>query len=154
MNGHFVLVSAPGMAPNPNLLQTTQHIPPHSTSNTIQSGIAANIGYQPQPPSLRNPPSFPQEGPKQKISTSISKAPRLAEIVVSNKSQTAGRLFGTVGVGKVLHYLESVRSEVVEADRSLASLQSENRILVRQTHFSDSSPTKVSCLINRLFVTH
>ena len=41
-----------------------------------------------------------------------------------------GRLLGTGGVGKVLHYLESVRLEVVEADRSLASLLSDNRFLV------------------------
>eukprot|EP00804_Cyclotella_cryptica_P021388 CCRYP_016781-RA/>CCRYP_016781-RA protein AED:0.03 eAED:0.03 QI:59/0.5/0.33/1/0.5/0.33/3/1674/1013 len=128
VNGHFLLVSAPVMAPNPNA-PSTQSVPSHSTSNTILSGIGANLGHQPQQSSQRHPTSLPQENPKQKKPTSIPKAPRLAENTAPNKPQGAGRLFGTVGVGKVLHYLESVRLEVVEADRSLASLQSENRIL-------------------------
>jgi len=40
-----------------------------------------------------------------------------------------GRLIGGGGVGKVLHHLDTLRSEVVEADRSIASLQSDNRFL-------------------------
>ena len=43
-----------------------------------------------------------------------------------------GRMIGSAGggVGKVLHYLDTLRTEVVEADRSLTSLSSDNRFLV------------------------
>ena len=41
-----------------------------------------------------------------------------------------GRMIGGGGVGKVLHYLDTMRTEVVEADRCIASLQSDNRFLV------------------------
>jgi len=41
-----------------------------------------------------------------------------------------GRMIGGGGVGKVLHYLETMRTEVVEADRCITSLQSDNRFLV------------------------
>ena len=41
-----------------------------------------------------------------------------------------GRMIGGGGVGKMLHHLDTMRSEIVEADRSILSLQSDNRILV------------------------
>lgn len=40
-----------------------------------------------------------------------------------------GRMIGGGGVGKVLHYIDTMRTEVVEADRCIASLQSDNRFL-------------------------
>ncbi|KAL3807070.1 hypothetical protein ACHAXA_011004 [Cyclostephanos tholiformis] len=40
-----------------------------------------------------------------------------------------GRMIGGGGVGKVLHYLDTMRTEIVEADRCIASLQSDNRFL-------------------------
>ena len=40
-----------------------------------------------------------------------------------------GRMIGGGGVGKVLHYIDTMRTEVVEADRSIAALQSDNRHL-------------------------
>jgi len=40
-----------------------------------------------------------------------------------------GRLIGGGGAGKILHHLDTLRSEVVEADRFITSLQSDNRIL-------------------------
>lgn len=49
---------------------------------------------------------------------------------MGRKAGKNGRMIGAGGVGKVLHYLDTLRSEVVEADRSMASLQSDNRILV------------------------
>ncbi|KAL9180663.1 hypothetical protein ACHAXT_011116 [Thalassiosira profunda] len=40
-----------------------------------------------------------------------------------------GRMVGGGGVGKVLHYLDTLRSEVVDADKSIVSLHSDNRFL-------------------------
>jgi hypothetical protein len=45
----------------------------------------------------------------------------------------SGRLIGTGGVGKALHFLDTLRSEVLEADRSIVSLQSDNKLLVSST---------------------
>ena len=41
-----------------------------------------------------------------------------------------GRMIGGGGVGKMLHHLDNMRTEIVEADRSILSLQSDNRIFV------------------------
>lgn len=132
MNGNYVLVSAPVMAPQSlHLAQPTQPvIASHSTSAPLQTtplqpGGTTNPGSQQQP--LGQSSASAPEAQIQKKPASIPKAPKPSD---GARPSIGGRLFGTVGVGKVLHYLESVRLEVVEADKSLASLQSENRILV------------------------
>ena len=56
-------------------------------------------------------------------------------IASSSSNGTRGKngsmIGGSGGVGKLLHYLDTIRSEVVDADRCIASLQSDKRFLVR-----------------------
>ena len=124
VNGNFVYVSTPVMMPH-----QPQPVQPQPNSNIVQSKHAPS---QPQhSSSMQQPPYMPDVPPhKQKKPAHIPKAPRPDN---TNRQSLGGRLFGTTGVGKVLHHLESVRLEVIEADKSLASLQSENRILVSAT---------------------
>jgi len=58
-------------------------------------------------------------------------------IASSSSNGTRGKngsmIGGSGGVGKLLHYLDTIRSEVVDADRCIASLQSDKRFLVSNT---------------------
>ena len=124
VNGNFIYVSTPVMMPH-----QPQHIQPQPNSNPVQSKNNAPSLPQ-QSSSMQQPPYMPDvPPPKQKKPAHIPKAPR-PDNTATNRQSLGGRLFGSTGVGKVLHHLESVRLEVIEADKSLASLQSENRILV------------------------
>lgn len=125
INGNFVLVSAPIIAPqNLNTQQPIAQPAPSIAQPT-------NPAVQSQQLASRQPTTANPDAQLQKKPAPLPKAPRSAEgIISSNRPSLGGRIFGTAGVGKVLHHLESVRLEVLEADKSLASLQSENRILV------------------------
>jgi hypothetical protein len=124
INGNFVLVSAPIIAPqNLNIQQPIAQ----PASSIAQS---TNPVVHSQQPSLRQPAAANSDTQQQKKPAPIPKAPRPTEGVSTNRPSLGGRIFGTAGVGKVLHHLESVRLECLEADKFLASLQSENRILV------------------------
>lgn len=128
INGNFVLVSAPIFAPqNMNIQQ------PPSQPITVQPPPPAvqitNTASQPQQPTPHQAPATTPDA-KQKKPASLPKVPRPSEGIATSRPSIGGRIFGTSGVGKVLHHLESVRLEVLEADKSLASLQSENKILV------------------------
>jgi hypothetical protein len=129
VNGNFVLVTAP-IIPNVNIQQTAQPTPQQPTTTMLQS---SNGGSQPPQQTSHQPSAATPEVKKQQKPASIPKAPRPPENIAASRpsiGSIGGRIFGTAGVGKVLHHLESVRLEVIEADKSLASLQSENRILV------------------------
>ena len=119
INGNFVFVSAPIIAPQNYPPQPINQHPPPSSANTAT---------QPQPSISQQVPPTP-DAPKPKKVTTNPKIPRQTE-AAAHRHSIGGRIFGTTGVGKVLHHLESVRLEVIEADKSIASLQSENKILV------------------------
>jgi hypothetical protein len=48
---------------------------------------------------------------------------------ISGSNGKNGRLIGCGGVGKILHNLDSLRQEILDADKSMTSLQSDNRCL-------------------------
>ena len=121
LNGNFVLVSTP--------IITTQNFPPQPI-NPQPSPSSANITTQHQQSTSHQPPPAPDAlAPTPKKHQVKPKAPRQTE-TAAHRHSIGGRLFGTTGVGKVLHHLESVRLEVIEADKSIATLQSENKLLV------------------------
>lgn len=122
VNGNLILMSAQIMTPqNLSMQQTAQSM------TTQPSPIAAHQTQQ----SARQAPPAISETQKPKKPAPPKTLPR-PEGITSSRPSLGGRIFGTSGVGKVLHHLESVRLEVLEADKSLASLQSENKILVNK----------------------
>lgn len=48
---------------------------------------------------------------------------------ISGSHGKNGRLIGCGGVGKILHNMDSLRQEILDADKSITSLQSDNRLL-------------------------
>jgi len=145
MNGNFVLVSAPIIAPpNQNTQQATQSNHVNLASIPTQS---INTASQPNHSTARLPALYSPDVQKQKKLVSVPKAPRPTEHAASRPT-IGSRIFGTTGVGKVLHHLESVRLEVIEADKSLSSLQSDYRILV--SHDTVYFGVKIVCFFNKL----
>ena len=66
---------------------------------------------------------------------------------ISGSHGKNGRLIGCGGVGKILHNLDSLRQEILDADKSITSLQSDNRLLRNKNKELD---TKIMNLEKRL----
>eukprot|EP00985_Skeletonema_marinoi_P019252 scaffold10974_cov154-Skeletonema_marinoi.AAC.1 len=66
---------------------------------------------------------------------------------ISGSHGKNGRLIGCGGVGKILHNLDSLRQEILDADKSMTSLQSDNRFLRNKNKELES---KISNLEKRL----
>jgi len=153
VNGHMMVVSNVDLP----LLQTMQQhslqrIPSSQSFVTMPvllsstASVGSQTTTQPQQQPQSNPCDRPrvmtEERPSDNASWSaLNYVPRPnrpvggsgSNLPAGNRAVPSGgkngRLIGTGGVGKVLHYLETLRLEVVEADRSMASLQSDNRFL-------------------------
>ena len=110
----------------------------------VQSGISS-IGSQAQPPQTQPLPNFadapsrPRTATDEKVPpenvSSKAHVPRASRPPGSSGNWASlkgknGRLIGGGGVGKVLHHLDTMRTEIIEADRSISSLNSDNRLLV------------------------
>ena len=111
----------------------------------VQSGISS-IGSQAQPPQTQPLPNFAdalsrpraatdEKAPPENVSSSKAHVPRASRPPGSSGNWASlkgknGRLIGGGGVGKVLHHLDTMRTEIIEADRSISSLNSDNRLLV------------------------
>jgi len=119
------------------------YAPPVQNAITrVQSAISSIGSQAPQPlqplPNFTDAPARPQHAPAEDNPPPASKAhvPRASRPAGSSGSNWSslkgknGRLIGGGGVGKVLHHLDTMRTEIVEADRTITSLQSDNRILV------------------------
>jgi len=119
------------------------YAPPVQNAITRVQSAISSIGSQApqllQPlPNFTDAPARPQQVPTEDNPPSASKAhvPRASRPAGSSGSNWSslkgknGRLIGGGGVGKVLHHLDTMRTEIVEADRTITSLQSDNRILV------------------------
>jgi hypothetical protein len=108
-----------------NQQQQQQH------QNLPQAPINANDAYlQPPPVAHRRTLTDAIAGPPMKANGTVVGGTSLAATGggwMGGKSN--GRMIGGGGVGKVLHYIDTMRTEVVEADRSIAALQSDNRHL-------------------------
>jgi hypothetical protein len=117
----------------------------------IQSQLQSQQQSEPsQPPSnsadasSQLPPPAPRRAIKENRANEYTSAgyteiiPRSNRPVASTGSNgfggsrgKSGHMIGSLGgAGKLLHYLDTLRSEVVEADRSISSLQSDKRFLV------------------------
>ena len=66
---------------------------------------------------------------------------------ISGSHGKNGRLIGCGGVGKILHNLDSLRQEILDADKSITSLQSDNRLLRNKNKELEA---KISSLEKRL----
>ena len=119
------------------------YAPPVQNAITrVQSAISSIGSQAPQPlqplPNFTDAPARPQQvstedNPPPAHKAHVPRASRPAGSSGSNWSSLKGkngRLIGGGGVGKVLHHLDTMRTEIVEADRTITSLQSDNRILV------------------------
>jgi len=119
------------------------YAPPVQNAITrVQSAISSIGSQAPQPlqplPNFTDAPARPHQVPTEDNPPPASKAhvPRASRPAGSSGSNWSslkgknGRLIGGGGVGKVLHHLDTMRTEIVEADRTITSLQSDNRILV------------------------
>ena len=103
---------------------------------------------QPQVPQLpqrsNSPiPKRPTASSAQAVTTSGSSSWR----GVSGSQGKNGRLIGCGGVGKILHNLDCLRQEVLDADKCITSLQSDNRILRNKNKELEA---KISSLEKRL----
>jgi len=100
-------------------------IPTHNLPSPRSRAVSGDPRHSENPPRSAKTHAVPRPNrPAGSSGSNWSVASRTASSGAKN-----GRLIGTGGVGKVLHYLDTLRSEVVEADRSMASLQSDNRFL-------------------------
>lgn len=119
------------------------YAPPVQNAITRVQSAISSIGSQApqllQPlPNFTDAPARPQQVPTEDNPPPASKAhvPRASRPAGSSGSNWSslkgknGRMIGGGGVGKVLHHLDTMRTEIVEADRTITSLQSDNRILV------------------------
>ena len=119
------------------------YAPPVQNAITRVQSAISSIGSQApqllQPlPNFTDAPARPQQVPTEDNPPPATKAhvPRASRPAGSSGSNWSslkgknGRLIGGGGVGKVLHHLDTMRTEIVEADRTITSLQSDNRILV------------------------
>jgi len=119
------------------------YAPPVQNAITrVQSAISSIGSQAPQPlqplPNFTDAPARPQQvstedNPPPASKAHVPRASRPAGSSGSNWSSLKGkngRMIGGGGVGKVLHHLDTMRTEIVEADRTITSLQSDNRILV------------------------
>ena len=67
------------------------------------------------------------------------------------RSNNAG-VGGEAGLGKVFYFLEQMRLEVTEADRTIKSLQSDAKFLVRSTKNGPTRVLSMRCDTNLLCV--
>lgn len=139
VNGQIMVVSAPILAaPTLNLQQTPQPLPQQSMSNGMQIGVQSQLHLPSQVPipaevNQQQQPQTQQPRVGKEALTSTTKKPAIpVKPSVGTRGAPNGRLLGAGGVGKVLHYLDSVRHEVVEAESRLTTLQTDNRFLVRE----------------------
>ena len=160
MNGHLMVLSnvplslSQAVPPHP-----LNQVPVASNFvNPPVHGTTVSVGSQTQSPQMQPPPesapcdplanpslhTSPLSQPRAVVDERLPsnahapRPPRPTGASGANSSTSGrapsdgklGRLIGTGGVGKALHYLDTIRSELVEADRAMVSLQSDNRFLV------------------------
>lgn len=148
------------LQPQQQVLVTQQ--PEH---NAVQSSHPMGLPLSnPNSPNLRTEPTQTQPQvpllPQQPRSSSpIPKRPTASSAQPSTSSLSGGwrgtsgsygkngRLIGCGGVGKILHNLDSLRQEILDADKSMNSLQSDNRLLRNK---NKELETKISNLEKRL----
>lgn len=102
---------------------------PSATSSSI--GSSSSVGYNQQQHQNSND-AYLQSPPvahRRALTDAMSGPPTKATGGGWMGGKSNGRMIGGGGVGKVLHYIDTMRTEVVEADRSIAALQSDNRHL-------------------------
>ena len=137
-----------------------QH-PVHNAVSSHPTGLPLSNPNSPTPktqPSQTQPHQVPLLPHQQTRSGSpIPKRPTTSSAQTGINSGTAGwrgisgskngRLIGYGGVGKILHNLDCLRQEVLDADKSMSSLQSDNRLFRTK---NKELETKVSNLEKRL----
>mmetsp|Transcript_15955 Transcript_15955/g.31863 ORF Transcript_15955/g.31863 Transcript_15955/m.31863 type:complete len:760 (-) Transcript_15955:40-2319(-) len=101
----------------PQPLPSTQPQENRTTKETAPGGITSNSGTV---PNAVKPRVAGTSG------TSLGASAGTRVVAGGNAN---GRLIGSGAIGKLLHNMECLRVEVVEADKSLASLKSDNRFL-------------------------
>lgn len=123
-------ITIPAQQPVQNVVASSQQYPPGSPGSHPNSPVPPKGTLQTQPqqvPILQQQQSRSNSPiPKKPSSTSTSTSNWRG---ISGSYGKNGRLIGCGGVGKVLHNLDSLRQEVLEADKSMTSLQSDNRFL-------------------------
>jgi len=132
--------------------------------NIVQSSHLGLSLSNPNSPNLRTEPTptqpqVPLLSQQPRSSSPIPKRPTASSSQTGTNSLSGGwrgtsgsygkngRLIGCGGVGKILHNLDSLRQEILDADKSMTSLQSDNRLLRNK---NKELETKISNLEKRL----
>ena len=147
--------------------QPQQQVPPTQQPEQNAAPSSHPMGLPLSNPNSPNPRTEPTQTqpqvpllPQQSRSGSpIPKRPTASSVETGTNSGSAGwrgisgshgkngRLIGCGGVGKILHNLDSLRQEILDADKSMTSLQSDNRFLRNKNKELES---KISNLEKRL----
>ncbi len=125
-------ITIPAQQPVQNVVASSQQYPPGSPGSHPNSPVPIKGTLQTQPQQV---PILHQQQQQSRSNSPIPKKPNSISTStsswrgISGSYGKNGRLIGCGGVGKVLHNLDSLRQEVLEADKSMTSLQSDNRFL-------------------------
>ncbi len=107
----------------PNAVDTNLQITPPATRRAATDDRASDDA------SSRYAENIPNSNPlSNRLVASLT-----SNSLVGSRGKTGHMIGNSGGVGKLLHYLETLRSEVIEADRNITSLQSDKRFLVSRT---------------------
>ena len=109
--------------PQPNVVDSKLQLPPPAPRRATTDDRVSDDA------SSRNAENIPRSNPlsNRRVASSTSNG------LVGSRGKNGHMIGNSGGAGKLLHYLDTLRSEVLEADRSITSLQSDKRFLVSRT---------------------
>eukprot|EP00986_Skeletonema_menzelii_P008648 scaffold3743_cov155-Skeletonema_menzelii.AAC.3 len=114
----------------------------HPTGLPLSNPNSPNIRKEP----TQTQPHVPLLQHQARTGSPIPKQPTASNAQTGSHGKN-GRLIGCGGVGKILHNLDSLRQEILDADKSITSLQSDNRLLRNKNKELEA---KISSLEKRL----